>query len=76
MNVESLINGGIVIIFGTLIVLARNRFAHSMMEQMRGFKGELKSKHLTRFLAVGMAIFGIIVIFIGVTIALGNFAVG
>ena len=73
MNAETLIHGGVIIVFGVLIILARNRFARSMMEQMRGFKNDLKSVRLQRFLAVGMAIFGIIVIVIGLTIAAGRF---
>jgi hypothetical protein len=76
MALETLVHGGVVIVFGALIILARDRFALSMMEQLRGFKKELATEGLRRFWARGMAIFGAVVIIIGITIAIGITIIG
>ena len=71
MTLETLVHGGVVVVFGVLIILARNRFARSMMEQLRGFKKDITSEGLRRFCAIGLAMFGALVIAIGVSIAIG-----
>lgn len=71
MTLETLVHGGVVVVFGVLIILARNRFARSMMQQLRGFKKDITSEGLRRFWAIGLAMFGVLVIVIGVSIALG-----
>jgi hypothetical protein len=57
------------VVFGVLIILGRNRFARSTMEMLRGLKTDITSERLRRFCAVGIALFGAVVIVIGVTIA-------
>jgi hypothetical protein len=71
VTLEALVHGGVVVVFGVLVILARNRFARSMMEQLRGFKKDITSEGLRRFWAIGLAMFGALVIVIGVSIALG-----
>jgi hypothetical protein len=76
VTLETLVHGGVVVVFGVLIILARNRFARSMMQDLRGFKKDLTSEGLRRFLAMGLAMFGALVIVIGVSIALGAPIIG
>ena len=76
MTLETLIHGGVVVVFGVLIILARNRFARSMMQDLRGFKKDITSEGLRRFWAIGLAMFGAFVIVIGVSIALGAPIIG
>lgn len=76
MTLETLVHGDVVVVFGVLIILARNRFARSMMQQLRGFKKDITSEGLKHFWAIGLAMFGALVIVIGVSIGLGAPIIG
>jgi hypothetical protein len=76
VTLETLIHGGVVVVLGVLIIQARKRFSRSMIQQLRGFKNDITSEGLRRFWAIGLAMFGALVIVIGVSIALGSPIIG
>lgn len=60
-------------VFGILMIVARNLYASFMLMLLRGFgNGNLATKGIERICSLGMAIFGGVVVVIGVVVALGG----
>lgn len=65
---EAIAIAALCVIAGALMILLRNRFARSTMEMFRSFKTDVTSEGLRKFCSVGMAVFGTVVIVIGLAI--------
>ncbi|MDQ0241503.1 hypothetical protein [Arthrobacter bambusae] len=60
-------------VFGMLMILARNLYASFMLMLLRGFgDGTRATKGMGRLFRVGMAVFGGVVVVIGVAVAAGG----
>ncbi|GAA5199924.1 hypothetical protein GCM10023346_40840 [Arthrobacter gyeryongensis] len=65
--------GAGVVVFGVLIILGRNLYASFMLMLLRGIgNGNLATKGLSRILSVAMAVFGGVVIVIGIVVGAGS----
>jgi hypothetical protein len=56
------------LVSGVLIFLARDWFARSMMEGLRGFRKDLSSERLRRICSAGLGTFGLVLSAAGVVI--------
>lgn len=56
------------VIAGALMFLLRKRFARSTIEMFRSFKTDVTSEGLHKLCSVGMGVFGIVVIVVGLAI--------
>jgi uncharacterized membrane protein YidH (DUF202 family) len=63
---ETYLIAAICFISGALIIWGRNWFADSFMDMLRGLKTDRSSERLRGISSIGLAIFGIAVIIIGI----------
>ncbi|MDQ0632385.1 hypothetical protein QFZ40_000294 [Arthrobacter pascens] len=62
--------GAVAVVFGILIILGRNLYSSFMLMILRGVgNGNQATKGVSRVFSVGMAVFGGVVIVIGIVVA-------